>query len=79
MPDLPADYVAARARMAKAHCKAGRCDRCGLPLTLGQPGRHYMCRHVAAVDQAEADAAAWSSLDIDPDAPPLWPPCSPPS
>ena len=59
MPALPPDYVAARERLADAHGKRGRCDQCGLPLTLGQDRRHYMCRDVAAVDQAEADHAAW--------------------
>lgn len=72
MPDLPPDYVAARARLAEAHGKAGRCDRCGLPLTLGQPLRHFMCREVAAVDQAEADYLASSSDGTDPDQPPLF-------
>jgi hypothetical protein len=59
MPALPPDYVAARDRLIRHG--GGCCDRCGLPLTLGQRGRHYVCREVEAVDQAEADHAAWQA------------------
>jgi hypothetical protein len=77
MPDLPPDYVAARDRLGltiQRHRPGtkGWCDMCGLPLTLGQDGRHYMCREIEAVDQAEAD---WMADEgIDPDQPPLFPP-----
>lgn len=65
VPRLPADYVAARARLDADHRINGRnfpkCVRCGLPLTLGQIDRHWLCVDVEAVDTAEADHAQWQA------------------
>lgn len=64
-PRLPADYLAARARLGADHAAAGRrfppCDRCGLALTLGQTDRHWACRAAEAVEAAAADHAQWEA------------------